>query len=76
MGKTDKRTKKYKKQNEWTTFKNRTNKDLITPEQQDLIIKTLKEKLNVSISQSSNCNESVWYKWISKIDEFYNEDEK
>ena len=61
---------------DWTAFRNRSNQDTVTNEQQMLIIKTLREILNVSIAPCSTCSGSIWKNWISKIDKVYDVYEK
>ena len=58
-------TTKYKKK--WKTFLNRKNKEQIDTSQEDLIIKILKDVLNMSIGKCKSCDYKVYIKMINTI---------
>lgn len=57
--------------NEWENFINRENQNLISLPQQLMIVRLLKDILNMSVSPCNSCSGSVWDKYIRMIQTVY-----
>lgn len=55
----------------WLSFINRSNQDKINPEEQNLIVRLLKDVLNMSVSPCVSCSSQVWIKYIKMINTIY-----
>ena len=53
---------------QWDLLKNRDNKNILTTQQQKLIITVLRENLNMSVKPCVSCGASKWKHWINLID--------
>ena len=56
---------------QWEAFTNRDNQNLIIPADQKLIVRLLRDILNMSVKPCSTCSASVWKKYINMIDTVY-----
>ena len=56
---------------DWTKFKNRKDKNKVETYHQVIIIRLLKEILNMSVQPCATCSPSLWRRWIQKIDKVY-----
>jgi hypothetical protein len=56
---------------EWEFFINRTNQNEIIPSAQKLIVRLLKDILNMSVKPCATCNSRVWKKYIDMIQMVY-----
>ena len=58
--------------NEWTKFRERENKNVVTLDQQALIASILKDVYHLSIKDNcSSCSASSYKKWINMINKLY-----
>ena len=57
----------------WEDFKDRENQKIIAHEDQQLIIRLLKDVLNSSVKACSTCGAGIWKKYINMIDIVYSE---
>lgn len=55
---------------QWEELKNRKNKNNITPEQQKLIVDTLRNNLYMSVKPCISCGASKWNTWVDMIDNY------
>ena len=56
---------------EWESFIERDNYNQITSEHQKLIIRLLKDVLNMSVKPCGTCSSKVWVKYIKMIQTVY-----
>ena len=56
----------------WETFINRANQNQVSTEEQKLIVRLLKDVLNMSVKPCATCNGKVWVKYIKMIQTVYN----
>ena len=57
---------------QWETFINRSNQNQVSTEEQKLIVRLLKDVLNMSVKPCATCNGKVWVKYIKMIQTVYN----
>ena len=57
----------------WEDFKERENQKIIAHEDQQLIIRLLKDVLNSSVKACYTCGAGIWKKYINMIDIVYSE---
>lgn len=55
----------------WNLFTDRENQNKITTEHQLLIVRLLKDVLNMSVKPCSNCDAGIWKKYIQMINTVY-----
>jgi len=56
----------------WETFINRANQNQVSTDEQKLIVRLLKDVLNMSVKPCATCNGKVWVKYIKMIQTVYN----
>lgn len=57
---------------QWETFINRANQNQVSTDEQKLIVRLLKDVLNMSVKPCATCNGKVWVKYIKMIQTVYN----
>ena len=57
---------------QWETFINIANQNQVSTDEQKLIVRLLKDVLNMSVKPCATCNGKVWVKYIKMIQTVYN----